>query len=52
MSNWAKDYLKYKNETDGGDSPKRTGGGSGPGCGGILLIILLIALIVELLSGK
>jgi len=54
MGNWAKDYLKYKNETGGGDPLKGTGGGSGsgPGCGGILLFIFLIWLIVDLLSGK
>ena len=47
MSNWAKDYLKYTNETGGGEAPK---GGSGPGCGGILFIIFCIWLIVDLLA--
>lgn len=50
MSNWAKDYLKYSNETGGGGSPKGSGGGSGPGCGGILFFIFCIWLIVDLLS--
>lgn len=51
MSNWAKDYLKYSNETGGGGSFKRgPGGNNGPGCGGILVFILLIWMIIDILS--
>ena len=49
MSNWAKDYLKYSNETGGGPS-KGSGGNNGPGCGGIVVFILMIWLIVDLLT--
>lgn len=48
-SNWAKDYIKYSNETGGG-SKGGSGGGSGPGCGSIITGIILIYLIVSVLS--
>lgn len=34
MSNWAKDYLKYSNETGGGSSGGGPVGNNGPGCAG------------------
>ena len=40
MSNWAKDYLKYTNETGGGGHNGGSGGDTGPGCGGIIFLIL------------
>lgn len=50
MSNWAKDYLKYSNEAGGGESPRGSGRGNGPGCAGILFIIFFIWLIVDLFA--
>jgi hypothetical protein len=50
MNNWAKDYLKYTNETDGGSSPQGGSGSNGPGCGGIVVGLLLIWLIVSMLA--
>ena len=42
MGNWAEDYIKYSNETGGGDYKGGKGGGSGPGCGGIMLFLFII----------
>lgn len=50
MSNWAKDYLKYTNETGGGNPPQGGSGSSGPGCGGIVVGLLLIWLILSLIG--
>lgn len=50
MSNWAKDYLKYSNETGGGSSGGGPVGNNGPGCAGIFVFILLFLLIVDLLT--